>query len=207
MKKNQFSFLLICMFAGNFASAQFQEYDPQKGSNLSTKKGMNYTYEVDFFGNKYDFIVSVTEKSPEKGLSFDYKMTNTKNTSGKVYMSAEALNSARVQNNYFSGGDMKLNDMTTVWISKTVYEELATKGESKISTDGGSTWVALKRVHYNYDFPVKTGAEVQNHFAYMYCEGSDGKAKFWIQTGNNPLILKMDLGWSITLKEFAIAEK
>jgi hypothetical protein len=199
------SIALLLLLAFSVSAQPTQEYDFLKGSTLISMKGTGYIYEVDFRGTQYDFIVTLNENSAEKGMEFDYKMTNSGNTSGTVKISADAKQSAHAQNNYFSGGEMNLTDMTTVWISKQAYDELANNGETKISTDGGANWVVLKRKYYNYDFPVKTKAGMTNDLGYMYCETDDGSAKYWIQTGGNPLILKMDLGWSITLKEFKMA--
>jgi len=193
-------FLNISVFA-----QPTQEYDFLKGSTLVSMVGTTNIYEVDFKGSKYDFIVTVKENSAAKGLVFDYKMTNAPGTNGTVYMTDEARKTAHAQNNYFSGGEMKLADMTTVWMSNEVFEELEKKGESKISTDGGETWVVLKRKYYNYDFPIQTQSGLKAEFGYMYCESDDGSAKYWIQTGGNPIILKMDLGWSITYKQFKMA--
>jgi hypothetical protein len=37
---------------------------------------------------------------------------------------------------------------------------------------------------------------------FVYAESKDGSAKYWITLNkSNPMILKMDLGWSITFKE------
>jgi hypothetical protein len=138
----------------------------------------------------------------EKGIGFDYYMTNAGNTKGSVLISYDAFKTAHAQNNYFSGGEMNLTDMTTVWLSKEVMEELEKYGEADISTDGGTTWVIIKRKYYNYDFPILTKAGMRNDIGYMYCENADGTAKYWIQTGGNPQILKMDLGWTITYKQF-----
>ncbi len=198
--------MVLSVFVTNPLFAQpTDEYDFLRGSTLISMVGTTNVYEVDFKGTKYDFIVEVTENHSEKGLGFDYKMTNANQTAGTVFMSVEARRDAHMQNNYFSGGEMDLTDMTTVWISDAVYDELEQKGESKISPDGGATWTVLKRKYYNYDFPIQTKAGLQAEFGYMYCESDDGKAKYWIQTGGNPIILKMDLGWSITYKQFKMA--
>jgi hypothetical protein len=95
--------------------------------------------------------------------------------------------------------------MTTVWVSNAVSDELEKQGKSKISTDGGANWIELQRKYFNYDYSIKSKTGTISDIGYMYCENSDGSAKYWIQTGGNPLILKMDLGWSITLKEMSLS--
>lgn len=193
---------LLLFFTASVFAQQTDKYDVLRGSTLASLVGTTNVYEVDFNGTKYDFVVEVKQNEVAKGIAFDYHMTNENKTTGSVFISPEARAKAHAQNNYFSGGDMKLDAMTTVWISKEVFDELETKGESEISTDGGDTWVVLKRKYYNYDFPIQTKAGMKAEFGYMYCESDDGSAKYWIQTGGNPIILKMDLGWSITYKQF-----
>lgn len=200
--KHLFQLTLIMLLAATSVYAQYQEYNHLKGSTLMAMKGGIFSYEVDFYGEKYNFIVTVTENTNEKGLAFSYQMTNTNNTRGTVNMTDDARKTARAQNNYFSGGSMNLTDMTTVWVSQLVSTELEAKGTSNISTDGGENWIELKRQYFNYDYAVKTKTGEVNDISYMFCQSPDGSAKYWIQTGGNPLILKMDLGWSITLKEF-----
>lgn len=137
IKHTTLAVLLLLSFPG--WAQPTEEYDFLKGSTLISMKGTGYVYEVDFRGTQYDFIVTLKENSAEKGMEFGYKMTNSSNTSGTVKMSAAAKQSGRAQNNYFSGGEMNLTDMTTVWMSKDVMDELENKGESKISTDGGES--------------------------------------------------------------------
>lgn len=200
--KNIIQILLFHLVATVAVYAQFNEHNPLKGSTLIAMKGTIFTYAVDFYGENYEFIVTVNENSTAKGLSFDYRMTNADNTIGTVNISSEARKTARKQNNYFSGGEMNLSDMTTVWISNLVMDELEKSGESMITTDDGEEfWVKLKRLHYNYDYSIRSKTGTIDDIGYMYCESNDGAIKYWIQMGGNPLILKMDLGWSITLKE------
>lgn len=203
--KNLIQITLIILLAATSVYAQYQEYNPLKGSTLMAMKGGVFTYEVDFYGEKYDFIVTITENTYEKGLTFSYRMTNANNTSGTVNITDNARKTASAQNNYFSGGEMNLTDMTTVWVSNAVSDELEKQGKSKISTDGGANWIELQRKYFNYDYSIKTKTGTISDIGYMYCESSDGSTKYWIQTGGNPLILKMDLGWSITLKEMSLS--
>lgn len=56
----------------------------------------------------------------------------------------------------------------------------------------------------SYDYSIQnavTGKE-EKDIAYFHAASADGKTQYWIHfSNNNRLILKMDLGWKIWLKE------
>ncbi len=192
----------LLMFLSSFVLAQpYQKYDPLKGSTLVSTIGTSTMVELNYRDQISQMIFTVKENSKEKGLAVDLISEDGKRP---FYMSNNAVKNAVTMD--YQSVDSLLDDRTIAWISQKVYKQLEKKGESKVSTDGGKNWVVLKRKYYNYDFPVKTKAEMRNDISYMYCETDDGAVKFWIQTGGNPLILKMDLGWAtMTLKEFKMA--
>lgn len=194
--------MLLLVFVTKPVFAQpTDEYDFLRGSTLISMIGTSTILELNYRDQISQMTFTVKENSKEKGLVVDLITEEGKRP---FYMSNNAVNKA-VSMDYQSV-DSLLDDRTIAWISHKVYDELEKKGESKISTDGGKTWIVLKRKYYNYDFPVKTKAGMRNDISYMYCETDDGSIKFWIQTGGNPLILKMGLGWAtMTLKEFIMA--
>lgn len=202
--------LIAAMLLGvSYASFAQVDLDAEmfNGSNLLTTEGTVYVYEVDFYGNTYDFIVHV--KSLDDGIEFDYEMTNTNNTKGIVKISKGAFENAIAQNNYFSGGEMNLDDQTTVWLSKKVFEDLVNTGKATISTDGGNTKIVIGDATAGHDFELYNAISEEpiEDLSYVYAESPDGSAKYWIHMSKyNPLILKMDIGWSITLKEMRSAE-
>jgi hypothetical protein len=177
--------------------------ETMKGSTLLLQEGQTLVYGVDYYGDEYDFIVNV--KSLKDGIEFDYKMTNDAGTEGTVNMSKEAVEKAINQFNYFGGGKVDLEDKTSVWVSTKVFNELVSSAAaSTISADGGKTQVELEGAEPGHDFTVHnaiSGKDMDN-ISYIYAQSDDGKAKYWIHMSKyNPLILKMDLGWKIWLKE------
>jgi len=186
------------------------EYDIMKGSTFIPQEGMMLTYGVDFNGSTYDFMLLIHESKKDK-VVFEYRMTNPNQTSGTVTMTADALESATSQYNFFRGGPVTLEDMTSVWISRKVFDELTgEKGSSTISPDGGQTSVELigKKVGYDYSIYNHISKRQFDDIAYYYAESADGNIKYWIGTNRGiPIILKMDLGWKVWLKEMDRAEK
>ncbi len=180
--------------------------EKMKGSTMPLKKGLKLTYGVDFFGRQYDFIVWVTSK--DDGIAFDYTMTTFPNQQKvPVKIGAAAMDTARIQHNYFDGRPLILVDRTTVWVSERVFNELVQNGNTVISPDGGRRWVELVgvRVGHNYTFYDELNQKDVTNLNYVYAESADGKVKYWIHLSeNNPLILRMDLGWKIWLKKMDI---
>ncbi len=202
MKK--LAFITALFFGITFHSSAQLEYDIMNGSTLILSEGLILVYGVDYHGTLYDFIITIKSLENET-VEFDYEMTNAAGTKGKVKMSAEAINNATAQNNYFSGGTLELNNMTSVWLSKKVFNELTgVKGKSTISTDGGksNTELIAQRVGYDYSLYNAISKTTFEDISYFYAESADASVKYWVHFSEHaPLILKMDLGWKIWLKE------
>lgn len=197
--------LLVLVVIGLGSSQAQIDYDNElrNGSTLVTKKpGFVMVYGVDFNGSTYDFIVRV--KEVEDGLTFDYEMTNATGTKGTVHITEDALDDALTQNNYFSGGKLDLSDQTSVWVSRKILQDLIEDGETFVSPDGGETSTKLvqKKVAHDYKAMNSISEEMMEEISYVYAESPDGSIKYWIHLSkSNPIILRMELGWSIWLKE------
>lgn len=201
MKKLILFSALLIGFA-QFSTAQFNmEKEMMNGSTILPSVGQKLVYGVDFYGNNYDFIITIT--SLEDGINFDYKMTNATNTTGTVSISAEAMDNATAQNNMFSGGEMMLLNKTTVWVSQKVFMDLQEDGVANVLPDGvNQVKLKQKKVAHDYEAMNSKNGQMINNLSYVYAESDDQKYKYWIHLDDNyPLILKMDLGWSIWLKE------
>lgn len=183
--KKVFYLFIISLLSISANLAPHEDIDIGPGSTL--------VYTVTMGEHSYDFIVNVTQL--DDAIRFDYNMTNEAGTRGTVIISAEAYESARIQNNYFFGDLLELDNETTVWVSKTVFNEFKA-GETTIqSHDEMETLTQLDQGTY----PVSMHDET-HELPVLYGETNMGN-KFWIlDNPEMPLILKMDLGWSIALK-------
>lgn len=167
---------------------------------FSLTKGMVLVYQVDNQNQKYNFTINLEEISPS--IVFTFKMSNARNTSGKITISKEALKNAVAQYNYFQNNEVTLDKQTTVWISKKVWTNLKKRKKSNISTNSGEMNLKLLEWVNNQDYSViMNGNELS--LKSMYCITKDSNSyKYWILDDvNNPLILKMELNFSIELKE------
>ena len=205
MKKISLLVSVFVLFAFYCSTQIDLDDEMMNGSTLMTMPGHTFVYEVDYYGEKYDFMVTVNEIGD--GIKFDYEMTNAAKTKGSVSMSKDALENATVQNNIFSGGELDLTDQTTVWLSKKVFMDLVENGKSTISTDGGETETEIGDATPMHDYQIYNAIsdETFDDISYIYVQSLDGAVAYWIHMSKyNPLILKMDIGWTITLKELRI---
>lgn len=195
---------MLMMLSTSCGSKKSTSASKTSANVIEAKPGLKLTYEVDFFGTVYDFVVTLKENS-ETRLSFDYVMTNANNTSGTVNIAAEAMKNATEQFNFFRGGTENLTNQTSVWVSSRVFSQLASDaGVATISPDGGRSSVKIDAKSKTTDFAVlnKSTNKVIN-LANIYAQSADGNTKYWIlNSAAAPIILKMDLGWKIALKSF-----
>ncbi len=202
MKKILFTIILlagICMQAVGQIDLMKEKMD---GSTLVVMPGQILEYEVNAFGSSYMFTVYV--KSVKDGVTFEYEMTNDEKTKGIVHISKEAMEKAIEQMNKFSGGEVRLENRTTVWVSEKVFNNLISTGKAKISTDSGKSHTIIQGAEARHDFSIYNAISNKkfDDISYVYAQSEDGSAKYWIHLSErNPLILKMDLGWTITLKK------
>ena len=180
--------------------------------HLNNNKGAEYKYSVSAAGDEYDFTVTRTEGDYNSELSFDWFMSNYNQSSGSITLTKAALDNATEQMNKFSGGKDNeiLSEVTSVWISRAVFNALKEKGEATMSVDG--QWrdfkVATKDQEENYEVDYYNGSVAYNgeedkriQTIHIYSDDND-KYQLWINDdAANPMIIKMNIDFGIELKE------
>ena len=177
---------------------------PQIMADIKPSMQRTYIYEVYFNDMKYDFRVSNPKVDMDNGVSFKYKLTGDVGTNGTVNISKEAIATAHDQMNKFGKETLELNNKTSVWISKEVFNEFKTNGYSSINAndwEGTKEFqlVSEKNSEDSY-FPVTIDDEIK----YIKCIKVLAKngEELWINDDvNNPIILKMKVDFSIELKQ------
>jgi hypothetical protein len=169
----------------------------------SLNKGDKLVYAITANGNTYDFIITLNGYSYENGIDFNYEMTNANNTTGHVMISSGAKSNAKKYVNYFRGGDLVLTDASSVWMSYENFMDMPSN-KTQITFDDGAeeTFYKLKN---NDAIPsiIFKGKKVKIE-AFTINNGEDGKgdkALIIQNTSANPLIIKMDIGFTVELKE------
>jgi hypothetical protein len=162
-----------------------------KSNPIALKKGLVLIYQVDNQDQKYD-----------TALMFSFKMTNQRRTSGKITLTGKALNSAIAQYNYFQSNEVTLDNQTSIWVSKSVWKKVKKKKKCSISTNSGV--MNLKELDFvnnqGYNLLLNGNDTIID---VIYCVTNDSNAfKYWIlDDPKNPLILKMELNFTLELKE------
>lgn len=165
-------------------------------------------WEVDFSGSTYDFSVTGITGNMQADFEFDWSMTSGSDMNGHIKITKDAMEKAIVQNNRF-GASMKnvvLNDKTTVWVSKAVIADLMSKGTAKMDVENGEEEFTVvpntseMRDEEVFETKVKVKGE-EKYLNTLHVKNSDGSHQLWILNDpQNPLIVKMQLGWGISLK-------
>lgn len=203
MKK--YTLLTALIFGFNILFAQINLKDElTKGNSLEIKEGMTLVYGANYYGNEFDINFHI--KSLNHQVVFDYDGTGGRDNSGTIVMAEKALEMARAQDNYYhDGGKKNLENQTTIWVSKLVFNKLISQGEVSISTDGGASQVRLLNGVVQHDYNIRNVNKEETSISCIYSATADEKVKYWVSLNeDNPIIIKMEMGWSIWLKEVKI---
>lgn len=182
--------------------------NPFTGSaeTLVLKEGSVLTYEVRAGGSTYDFIVTITSLAPN--LSFDYVMSAPANLEGSVTITEEAMENAFALVNYFRGGEMTLEDATTVFLCRECYKA-SQSGNLELNLDGAEEDTRFDMVVPGWDRKVLVdGQEVEIDCKSIYNmawnqEAQDADVDDQLMVMDDyeyPLILAMWLDFAIVLK-------
>jgi len=180
------------------------------------KPGTKLIYAVEANGMKYDFIVTVKALNP--ALVFDWEMTDRTGNSGTITHTATAMVSANTMYNYFSPGPKTLDDNTiSVWLSKNSFTGL-TKGSMNVMM-GMNINESLKKMGMvvsdedkddddESELKIIVNGEketVEEKIAQeLNAEGRavpEGAFFSFYNSAKMPIILRMNNGFSIVLKE------
>ncbi len=166
-----------------------------KKSNPWLKSGSYLNYHLTGPGMEYDFNLS--NLVIDKEVAFAWEMTEPMNYKGKLKMTEKALNETNHIENYFSDGqDQIMDDRTTVWFSKKLYNGLNDKKESEILIDGATQKLNFKSKE---KYKIKID-DTEKEIEVLFGETNTG-GKFWIlDDPKNPLIVKMEIEFTIELK-------
>ncbi len=177
----------------------------EDGSNYMyyINQGDKLVYHVNAFGKEYDFIVTVNAYDYNKGIDFNYEMTAPASKTGHVKIAAKAFQSSKKYTNYFSGGELNLTDACTVWLCYDNFSDMPQKQTTiTMDNDEPETFYRADNDEANMKVNFKGEEVTIEGFSINNKEDQTGDKTLVIQNGSfNPLILKMNLGWTIELKE------
>jgi hypothetical protein len=184
------------MFSGvNISCAQDSDFE-------WISPGTGLSYQVNTEGSDYQYIVSIKGLYPI--LSFRWDMTFPSRNWGNVEISQPAMDEATKQRNYFMGADLYMEDETSVWVSKKVYQAL--KAQESISINCGDSdenelLFFVENTTYQTELDDSTVL-----LPALYAETEKGN-KYWIlDDPDSPIILKMTIEFNIQLENIMTEE-
>jgi len=141
----------------------------------------------------YPFNITVNSLKPNFAFSWDMGEGAT----GNVTINGKALKKATKMIDYFEKGtDITMEDQTTVMFSKALYKKMKAGGSAEMTLDGVSQTMKFMKKEKMAVSVNGTGQSLD----VLYAE-TDKNCKFWIwDNAATPLILKMELGWSLTIQ-------
>lgn len=188
------SFLLLA----NASSAQSKDV---------LREGSKLTYLVNASGEEYDFIVTVKKLSEEGAIVFDWEMTDPVNNSGTITISKDAAENSFAWYNFFSGGELKLDQQTSVFISFMLNLDIAATDEgnhlskniklASISDSGESFLVKTKTGNFSYD---EDGVKKTIKTVVLQNESGDKTVTIYNES-THAFIVSMSIGFDIELKK------
>ena len=159
------------------------------------KTGDTLVYEITVGYKQYNFIVK--NLKIDNNIVFDWEMTKPNELIGSLVISAHALDTATAQKNYFQDGERFIENRTCIWISKRVYQAIKKKETIRINPGNGPTPLNYKS---KQELTVLING-VETKVKTLFAETAAGD-RFWIlDNKDNPIIVKMYIGFTAVLKE------
>ena len=162
-------------------------------------------YEVNAAGKQYDLLIIPNKFDGAALADFNWKTIGSENKSGHVVINSTGINTARKYMFMLPGGELKLSDASSFWMSNQNFKEVA-KGETTMIIDDAQmeTFKSPPADAVSTDINYKgrplsiEGFALQNKN-----EGEPGRKEIWVMNvSNNLLVIKIDnVNWSMKLKE------
>lgn len=167
-------------------------------------KGDTLVYEVNAAGRQYNLLVIPNKFDASTVADFNWISTAPESKSGHVTISAAALKSSKKYLAYLPAGELKLTDASAIWMCQDNFKEI-TKKKTTLTLDNGQVenFVSPDEDAVTIDINYKgkpislEGFAIQNK-----PEGEPGRKEIWVlNISNNLLMMKMDIGMTMQLKE------
>jgi len=158
------------------------------------------TYRVTTPNASYNFTVILKTWRPT--LAFDWVMSGDVNQKGAIaFDNADAADAMGI-NNFFTPGAVTLQGQTSVWLSARAHKLLKSNVVANIVFDNARVADGLKNCgieNFTFDFNgVKTTMPYIKASNDAACSGA--KTLWVLDDAQSPLIVYMNLGWTIELK-------
>jgi hypothetical protein len=189
-------FLLFFLSTISLFAQRKSRFQRTINSSVQIEVGTVLTYEVKNGGDEYDFVVTL--KKLGDTIVFDYDMP-LKEKKGTITILPNAAATATVYYNLFAGGDVVLKDKSSVVLSQKNFTELrGDEANSNMKMAPGVENFERKNAATMY-VKYKGGNTLLSYFE---AQSTSSTNRLWVMdNAKMPLIVKMDIGWSIELTE------
>lgn len=186
MKRLSTLFLLSCFLLAANAHLLAEKIELCAASKV--------TFSIEMGSMSDQLEITGLQRTPTGGLSFSYKLNGYNIKEGSIAISPNALATARKLQNNFTGGEMDLGDKTSVLVSELVARELKKNG-ARIMPEASEMF---------FQKTGKAKIEVMVDGKAIRLKGlrgaaSNGQSLTVWKDKLYPLILEMDLGWTMRL--------
>ncbi|HYE97086.1 MAG TPA: hypothetical protein VD962_12835 [Rubricoccaceae bacterium] len=169
---------------------------PRPPTGPSLQPGTRLVYQVESEGGPYPFLVDVEATAPQAVFQYTFD-PGGRGLSGRVVLTPNAQATATRLHTDFGGGDLTLEDATTVWASDTVYDAL--RRRRAVEVDLGSGAETLEYVD-----TVPYAVQVQGQPAELrafHGTTAAGHALWVWDNAANPLVLRLEERFTVALQE------
>ena len=168
-------------------------------------EGSDLFYEVKMGDEEYDFNINMNQFSEEL-ISFDWEMDMSR--SGSIAIRSNELSNAMSLKNYFSGGYKLLENQTSVWVSKKLFNDLKSNKAVEIDLGNGQKEIFQKTTTELFPIINKTNEkDTPIKLPVFIILDKLGKKEIWIlDDPKNRLIVMMDLDFRIDLKSWKLID-
>ena len=194
MKRTAFTFLLSLLTFHFLFSQNITDLDTYE---KAMKSGAILTYDITMGEKQYHLVATIKKLGDE--IAFDWETTEPANKKGNTTMSANAVSKADALFTDFSGGEANLDKETAMFISKKIFSDVSSSAQASIKIFGASdTATIMSNTISEFNFSLNDnlvavpGWELEGGSEIKYTVDILESPKF-------PLIVKIDLGWTIQL--------
>lgn len=188
-----FAVLFLCFSSAAQNVAELADFEK------AMKPGTVLMYEVKI--GKVQYQLAATIKTLGNEISFDWQASTPVNKSGTVEMSAAAVANAEALTHIFNEGAAKLDNQTSLWLSKKIQSNVSANAEALMKVTGATDTATLmsntiSEFGFTLDgnFITIPGWELEGGSEIKFIVGAIESVKF-------PLIYRLDIGWTMLLTE------
>lgn len=183
----------------------------KSGTSVSSKQPFKYgnntllKFKVNYSGSEYWLKVKI--RSFGDSCNFLFSMTNDERTEGSVAIGKKAMESSVAQDNYFYSGHKELTQKTTVWISRNSYRELKQTGKTMLVPAYRDTVTIQVQATEKISVMIDDKPVMLNVIKAKGTSKSGDKEYWILDDPNFPLIMHMNLGWTVQLESIRHMEE